>query len=86
MELNTEAADFFAAHLVIGIDETKKILSLGSGKEWGIEEFGDPIHLVRIGQVKRDLDIFVGVFDEDDAVGVNVGVFPFAFEKDEARG
>jgi hypothetical protein len=33
MEVNAEAADFFAAHLVIGIDETKKILSLGSGKE-----------------------------------------------------
>jgi hypothetical protein len=49
MEVDTEPADFFVPHFVVGIDETKKILSLGSGKEWGIEEFGDPIHLVRIG-------------------------------------
>ena len=86
MEVNTQPADFFAAHLVIGIDETEKILSLHSDKEWSTEKFGHPIHLVRIGQIKCDLNIFIGVFDEDDAVGVNVGVFPFAFEKDEARG
>jgi len=84
MEVNAEAADFFAAHLVIGIDETKKILSLGSGKEWGIQEFGDPIHLVRIGQVKGDLDIFVGVFNDDDAVIVDIGILPFAFEENNA--
>jgi len=86
MEVNTEVADFFSARLVIRIDETKKTLSLHSDKEWRIEKFGHPIHLVRIGQIKCDLNIFIGVFDEDDAVGANVGVFPFAFEKDDGRG
>jgi len=84
MEVNTEMADFFAAHLVIGIDQTKKVLSLGAGKEWGIEEFGDPIHLVCIGQVKGDLDIFVGVFDDNNAIVVDTGILPVAFEKDDA--
>ena len=84
MEVNTEPADFFAAHLVIGIDEAKKILSLGSRKKWGIKEFGDPIHLVRIGQVKCYLDIFVGVFNHDDAIVVDISILPFPLEEDHA--
>src|SRR5262249_41973494 len=84
MEINTETADFFATHLVMGIDETKKILGLGSGEEWSIEEFGDPIHLMRVGQVKGDLYIFVGVFNQDNAVIVDIGALPFAFEENNA--
>lgn len=35
-----------------------------------------------VGEIKRDLDVFVGVFNHDDAVVVNVCVLPFAFEED----
>src|SRR5205823_9953927 len=31
-----------------------------------------------------DLNVFIGVFDKDDAVAVDVGILPFAFEKNGA--
>jgi hypothetical protein len=39
---------------------------------------------VRIREIKGDLNIFIGIFDEDDAVAVDVGALPFAFEEDGA--
>ena len=39
---------------------------------------------MRIREIECDLNIFIGIFDEDDAVAVDVGVLPFPFEKNGA--
>ena len=35
-----------------------------------------------VGEIKRDLDVFVGILNHNDAVVVKVCALPFAFEKD----
>jgi len=39
---------------------------------------------VRIRKIECDLNIFIGIFDEDDAVAVDVGTLPFAFKENGA--
>jgi len=84
MKIDPEASHFFAAHLALRIDKTKEFLSLGLGKKRRIDKFSHPIHLMSIGEVKGDLNVFVGVFDDDEAVIIDVRTFPFALEKDGA--
>lgn len=84
MEIDTEASHFFAAYLALRIDKAKEVLSLGLGEERCIEKFSHPIYLMSIGEVKGDLNVFVGVFNDDEAVIIDVRTFPFALEKDGA--
>lgn len=84
MKIDPEASHFFAAYLVLRIDKTKEFLSLGLGEERCIDKFSHPIHLMSIGQVKSDLNILVGVFDDDDAIIINIRTFPFTFKKNGA--
>ena len=62
----------------------KEAFGLIPAKEWRIQELGHPIHLVRVGQIKCDLHILIGIFNHDDAIIVNIWVLLFAFEEDGA--
>ena len=48
MKIDAETADFFAAHVMSGVDEAEKFFGFDLRKERRIEEFGDPIHFVGI--------------------------------------
>jgi hypothetical protein len=37
-----------------------------------------------VGQIKRCLHIFIGVFNHNDAIVIDIGILPFAIEKDGA--
>ena len=39
---------------------------------------------MRIREIECDLNIFIGIFDQDDAVAVDVGTLPFAFKENGA--
>jgi hypothetical protein len=84
MKIDTKAADLLSANVVSGVHKPKEFLSLRLGEERGVEEFGYPIHLVGVGEIKGDLDVLIGVFNHDYAIIVDVRVLPFAFEKDGA--
>jgi len=84
MEINAEASYILPAHILVCIHQGKKFVRLVPSKELRIQKFGHPIHLMSVSKIKRDLDILVGIVDHNDAVIVNVFVFPFAFEKNDA--
>ena len=82
MEVNAEASHTLATHVAPCVHYLKEFFGLIMTKELRVQELGHPIHLMSVGEIKRDLDVFVGVFNHDDAVVVNVCVLPFAFEED----
>ena len=84
MKVDLKTPDCFAVRLPIRINQRKQLFGLGSSKKWGIEQFRNPIHFVCIREIKGDLNIFIGIFDEDDAVAVDVGTLPFAFKENGA--
>ena len=84
MEINAVAPHILAANILVRVYEPKKLFGLTTCKKRGIQKLGYPIHLMRVGEIKRYLDILVGVLNHDDAVIVNVCVRPFAFEEDGA--
>src|SRR5215470_13091945 len=86
MEINAIASDILAAHIVSCVHHLKEFFGLITTEELRIQELGHPIHLVRIGEIKSDLDIFVRVLNHDDTVVVNVCALPFALEEDCATG
>jgi len=48
MEIDAETPDFFAAHIMTGVNQAEKFFGFNLSKERRIEEFGDPIHFVGI--------------------------------------
>ena len=48
MKVDLKTPNFFAVHVPIRINQRKQLFSLGLTKKWGIEQFRDPIHFVRI--------------------------------------
>ena len=84
IKIHAKAADLFSTNVVSRINQAKELLRFRLSKKWGVEEFCYPIHLVSIGQVKRDLHIFIGVFHHDNAIVINISILPFALEKDGA--
>ena len=86
MEIDAEASDVLPANILACVHKAKKLLGFCTTEELGVQKLGYPIHLVSVGEIKRDLDILVGVFDHDDAIIVNVRILPFAFEEDGATG
>ena len=53
-------------------------------EERTIDEFHDSIHFVGVSQIKGDLNIFVGIFNDDQPVVVDIRAFPFAFRENGA--
>ncbi len=84
MEIDAKTPDFISANVSPGVHKPKQFLSLRLGEERRVEEFCDPIHLMGVSQVKRDLHIFIRIFHHDDAIVINGGILPFALEKDGA--
>ena len=84
MKIDTKPAGLFSPDIVSGVHKPKEFLSFRLGEERRVEEFGYPIHLMGVGEIKGDLDVLIGVFNHDYAIIVDVRVLPFAFEKDGA--
>ena len=84
MKVDLKTPDCFAARVPIRINQCKQLFGLGSSKKRGIKQFCDPIHFVRIREIECDLNIFIGIFNENDAVAVDVGTLPFAFKENGA--
>ena len=84
MKIDAKAPDFLRAKIMLGIDEAEKLFCFTAREERRIKKLGYPIHLVSVGQIKRHLHIFIGIFHDDDAVVIDVGALEFALEKDGA--
>ena len=84
MKIDAEAPHSFAANITVRIHHTKQPCGLIGRKERRIKKLGYQIHLMSVGQIKRHLHIFIGIFHDDDPVVINVSVLPFALEKDGA--
>src|SRR5262249_4064929 len=81
MEIHAKATDLLSANVSSGVHKPKDFLSLRLGEERRVEKFRYPVHLMGVSYIKRDLNVFIGVFNHDDAIVVNVGILPFALEK-----
>src|SRR5215468_5218514 len=82
VEIDPKASHTLSPHIAPGIHQAEELFGFIATKELRIQELGHPIHFVRIGQVKGDLEVFVGVLNHDDTVVVNVCALPFALEED----
>ncbi len=69
---------------MLGIDKAKKLFCFTAGEERRIKKLGYPIHFMSVGQIKRHLHIFIGIFHNDNAIVIDVGAPEFALEKDGA--
>ena len=81
VKIDEKSPNFFLPHIPPGIHKPKKLLGFGGGEEWRVQKFRHPIHLVRIRQVKCDLNILIRIFDDDQAIIVDVLTLEFAFEE-----
>jgi len=84
MKIDAKAPNSLRANIMLGIDEAEKLFRFTARKERRIKKLGYPIHLMSVGQIKRHLHIFIGIFHDDDPVVIDVGAFEFALEKDGA--
>lgn len=82
MKINTEASDVLSPHVAPRVHDLKKLFRFITAEELRVQELGHPIHLMSVGEIKRDLNVFIGVLKHDNAVVINVCVRPFAFEED----
>ena len=81
MEIDCEASDTAVTSFTAGVDQVKQSGGFGLSKKRCIEKFGHPIHFMRVGQVESDLDVVVRVFDDDEAVVVDVGACILSLEE-----
>jgi len=72
MEIDAKASHVLAAHVFSCVHQPKEFFGLGTTEELRIQKLGHSIHLMSVGQIERDLDVFVGVLNHDDAVVVNI--------------
>lgn len=86
MEIHAEASYVLPPNILACVHKAKELFGFVTTEELRVQKLGYPIHLMSIGEIKRDLDILVGVFDHDDAIIVDVRILPFAFEEDGATG
>src|SRR5439155_6215952 len=84
MKIDAKAPDFLRANIMLGIDKAEKLFRFTARKKRRIKKLAYPIHFVSVGQIKRYLHIFIGIFHDDDPVVIDVGALPFALEKDGA--
>ena len=82
MEIDAEASDVLAAHVAPCVHQLKQFFGFVTIKKLRIQKLGHPIHLMSVGEIEGDLDVFVGVLNHDDAVVINVCALPFALEED----
>jgi hypothetical protein len=66
------------------VHHVKKRLRFGLSEKRCVKKLCYPIHLVRVGQAKRDLNVLIRILHYHDAVIVNVAVLPFSFEENGA--
>ena len=84
MEIDAEASDVLAAHVAPCVHQLKQFFGFVAIKKLRIQKLCYPIHLMSVGEIESDLDVFVGILNHDDAVVVNVCALPFALEEDGA--
>ena len=72
MEIDPEPSDVLAAHVAPRVHQLKQFFGFVTIKKLRIQKLGHPIHLMSVGEIEGDLDVFVGIFNHDDAVVVNV--------------
>ena len=53
MKIDTKPADLFSTDIVSGVHKPKEFLSFRLGEERRVEEFGYPIHLMGVGEIKK---------------------------------
>ena len=82
MKIDAEASDVLAAHVAPCVHQLKQFFGFVTIKKLRIQKLGHPIHLMSVGEIEGDLDVFVGVLNHNDAVVVKVCALPFAFEED----
>ena len=82
MEIDAEASDVLAAHVAPCVHQLKQFFGFITTEELRVQKLGHPIHLMSVGEIKSDLDIFVGILNHNDTVVVNVFALPFALEED----
>ena len=82
MEIDPEPSDVLSAHVAPCVHQLKQFFGFVTIKKLRIQKLGHPIHLMSVGEIEGDLDVFVGILNHDDAVVVNVCALPFAFEED----
>ena len=81
MEINAEASHVLCAHVAPCVHQLKQFFGFVTIKKLRIQKLGHPIHLMSVGEIEGDLDVFVGILNHDDAVVVNVCALPFALEE-----
>ena len=82
MEIDAEASDVLSANVAPCVHQPKQFFGFVTIKKLGIQKLGHPIHLMSVGEIEGDLDVFVGILNHDDTVVVNVCALPFALEED----
>ena len=82
MEIDADPSDVLAAHVAPCVHQLKQFFGFVTIKKLRIQKLGHPIHLMSVGEIEGDLDVFVGILNHDDAVVVNVCALPFALEED----
>ena len=58
-EIDTVTPDPLPSHMSFAMQKAEKFFGLFLIKEWTVEKFVHPIHLVIVGEIKRNLDVFV---------------------------
>ena len=82
MEIDPEPSDVLSARVAPRVHQLKQFLGFVTIKKLRIQKLGHPIHLMSVGEIEGDLDVFVGILNQDDAVVLNVCALPLAFEED----
>ena len=68
MEIDAEPSDVLAAHVAPCVHQLKEFFGFVTIKKLRIQKLGHPIHLMSVGEIEGDLDVFVGILNHDDAV------------------
>ena len=82
MEIDAKASDVLAAHVAPCVHQLKQFFGFVTIKKLRIQKLGHPIHLMSVGEIEGDLDVFVGILNHDNAIVVDVCALPFALEED----
>ena len=58
MEIDAEASDVLVAHVAPCVRQLKEFFGFVTIKKLRIQKFSHPIHLMSVGEIKSDLDVF----------------------------
>ena len=84
VELYSIASNVGSFTWLVRVYEREEFLRLVFCKERRVQKLRNPVHLMRIGDIERHLQIFIRILDDDKGIAVNIRIFPFAFEENDA--